>query len=71
MNYWRILGISGTAFCTSLLAALGTGMPDDLGFRFSLLLASLQGGLALFQEVEKESDAIPPQNATLAGVMLL
>jgi len=72
MNLWRILGIGGASFCTSAIAVMGAGLPND-AIQIGLLTAFLQGALALFQEIQKESDAKEGncKPASLSGVMLL
>lgn len=72
MNLWRIFGIGGAAFCTAALAGVGLGVQTP--FIYALAVAAIQGGLAAFQEIEKESaNSEPPSGPTvhLAGVMLL
>ena len=74
MNYWRIIGIGGAAFCTAALAAAGAGaaLNTPENWKFAILTAFLQGGLATFQEIQKESVDVPPiKGALLANVMLL
>jgi hypothetical protein len=73
MNLWRILGISGAAFCTSAIALIGAGLATD-ALKIGLLTAFLQGMLALFQEIQKESAQAELKGGsavTLGGVMLL
>ena len=65
MNYWRILGNGLAAFCTSAVAALSVGVPDSERIKLACMIALLQGGLALSQEIQKESGGNLPATPTL------
>lgn len=77
MNFWRILGIGGAAFCTAALAATAAGaaLNSPLNWKFAIFTAALNAGLATFQEIQKEADNglgdLPTLKTFLGGVMLI
>lgn len=73
MNYWRILGIAGAAFCTSGIPAMALLGLNQKAFLIALATAAFNGALAGFQEIQKESENadVPGVPAVLGGVFLL
>ncbi len=63
MNWWKILGISGTAFCTAFLGMLTYDMFVDNSISNTtiilgaIVISSFQALLGFFSEITKQSES--------------
>lgn len=75
INYWKILGNAGATFCTSLLALMTAGVMQNHQIEVAVLTAILNGGLAAFVEIQKESNSgdamLPPAAKSVLGFMTI